>query len=698
MGFLDDATKMAGKALDALGAGAQSASDSKEKPERGVSLLNSSNSPRGKYANDIENSAPNPMPTDPIEFIHYSFVHADDGNAFRHPEYQPPANGLGQPPPDGRAMMFRDALERESLMLHAYLNSCKIVLSEYLRNRGPLGDAAQVAGSLLGGGPSSPKPDPAQLDALADKVQGAAKKVNLGAIKYEDVHRAGADLHQARANFKQFAQSLKDHYLKPGGGGTSPLGVLDKAVGSLPGPAKALMAVQKIGFSMFDIYLGVFIELQRSTQRQIELASHRMTLDAITTNYEGHALTFPVWSPLDPAAVVEETTTREGGEEKKGGAGFSKEVDFLKPVKDQAKKIGDKVDRVKEDVYDFAGVNSEPRETPGSAELTKIFGVLKGGETGKDAGSATEMIVKALNASLESVGGLPSFLHAPIREITNANMGLLEEVYRRIMAQSPAALAKNKIEIDMLEAAGRRHLEKMLSGFLVGLLASLIPTKAGGGSDVVFGGISAQQMATKQLEERLGKNAPGRIIDKVLDIAIGQLADNLDQVRAKAAKEKCLTMEVFLGRLPWLTALMFRNTFFVMWNELVKVAFGPAAGFLDKATGAVAPGVEKAKDALDTAEEAKRRAEKLNEVKDEGVSVGPKGSNLDKYENAVEDETEGGKARAEERAGQRERAAQLDAFKLGADPLEKFPISGRVAAGQGETVTDEVPSILPEAA
>lgn len=706
MGFLDDAVSAAGGALDALGAGSKSAADSTEKPERGASIQKAEdNSPKGKFGGDAKGDAvPNLHDSAPIEFIHYSLVHADDGKAFPHGQFKPPAGGKGGAPA-GRAIMYRDALEREAIMLHGFLSSCKMVLAEYLKNHGIAGDAAQVVGSLLGGGSSKPKPDPTQLDGYMDKVTAAATPITTAQVKYPDVHKAGADLHQSRANFKQFAASLNDFYLKSDDGGSSPLGALNKVVGSLPGPAKVLMTIQKIGFSMFDIYLGVFLEMQGKLQRPIELASHQMTIDAITSNYEKHALTFPIWSAVEEAK--EEETAPEDTEEEKKKGGFHKEVDFLKPVKDKAKEVSDKVDDVKKDVYDFAGANDEPKETPGSDQLTTIFSTLKGGESGKDAGSAAEMTTTALNNALKSVGGMPDFLNAPIREITAANMALLEEVYKRIMALSPAELKANKIKPEMLEAAGRRHLEQMLVGLPVKLLASVMPAKlGGGGKDVNFQGVSAQQLITHQIEEKLGKGVVGSIVNKVLDISIGQLADNLEDIRAKAAKEDSLTMEVFLGRLPWFTALMFRNTFFVMWNELVKVAFGPAAGFLDKASDAVTPGIEGAKDKVDEVAETKRKADQVSDRftnKDNkdpnggGVRAGSN-SNIGDYQKDINDETDKGKQRDEERRKQRDAGAGLAAFKRAADPTDKFPLSKRVSEAKGDEVKDEVPSILPEPA
>ena len=59
---------------------------------------------------------------------------------------------------------------------------------------------------------------------------------------------------------------------------------------------------------------------------------------------------------------------------------------------------------------------------------------------------------------------------------------------------------------------------------------------------------------------------------------MGDLASKLDAIRSTAQAQKAVSMEVYLGRLPYLEALLFRNTFFPMWDLLVQQVFGKATG------------------------------------------------------------------------------------------------------------------------
>jgi hypothetical protein len=152
-------------------------------------------------------------------------------------------------------------------------------------------------------------------------------------------------------------------------------------------------------------------------------------------------------------------------------------------------------------------------------------------------------------------------------------------------------------------------------------------------------------------------------------------------------------MEVLLGRLPWLTALMFKNTFFPIWNLVVEKVFETVSPQIAKVVKALNSVFEKAKDAVDTASDYQHRAEHVQEKAASGVS------SLDDLE-SVKDSAADESPEAKARRAKREKAARekqaLDDFYKPNDKDERFPVKARVGEGSGNKVVDEVPSVLPE--
>jgi hypothetical protein len=623
----------------------------------------------------------------PTEFIHYGLVHADTGKKFLHKKFSPAG---AQTAPEGHALMFRDGLQREAILLYGFVSSCEVVLQEYLKDKGPVADIGAAVGSLMGGGSADKKPDPTQLDSIISAIKSAVDPIKGDSIKYPDIHDAGKKLHQARADFNKFCDSLNDYYLKPPSG-DGPAGALNQAMSaipSIPGVGNTIQVVQRFLFKMFDIYLAVYLELRRSHdpqpvddtltshERGIERASHSMTIDAIKTNYEKYALTYFVWFKKPPAP--EDTSSGGGGDPLARAAD-----DVNKEIKDVEKKADD----VKKDVYDFAGRNQEPEETPGTAQMTAVFSALKGSEKKDSAApagppTAADATISALDTMLKDIGGLPSFLHRPIQEVTAANVGLLEEVFKRLMAQEASA----PIENTLLLEAGRRYITNMISGLGVGLISGMVPTS--------FQGFSVQDFISKELNQFLGK-----FTEPILMLAIGDLAVALEQSRKKAEQEKAQTMEVYLSRLPWLVALMFRNTFFPIWNLIAEKVFGSIAGPL----GSVLHGAnEKLNAVRDKVDEAKKDQDMASNMADAAKNVNVDAQNADH----AADPFNQAKKDADDKAAEREAARKAEADKkktiddfVDSDQLkkkdEKFPISARTADGEGLKVEEELPSILP---
>jgi hypothetical protein len=96
----------------------------------------------------------------------------------------------------------------------------------------------------------SAKPDPAQLDAFLSEIESQIQTINKPAILYPEIHEAGKKLHETRATYAAFCQSLNDFYIKPPEG--NPLDAAAGAIANVPGVGNIMATVQRFAFKMFD--------------------------------------------------------------------------------------------------------------------------------------------------------------------------------------------------------------------------------------------------------------------------------------------------------------------------------------------------------------------------------------------------------------------------------------------------------------
>lgn len=667
MGLLDDATSK----LDALtGGGETSTTEAAEaefllkellsKPEAGEAGFVGTS-----YAGQDDN--PNPLDTGIItEFIHFGYVHPDTGKKFVHNSFNPDETTV---PPEGHAIMFRDAVEREAIALFGFVSSTKLILIDATASGGMMEAVGDLASAAFGGGESAPKPDPTQLDTFLSDIQSQIDTINKPAILYPEIHEAGKKLHDTRATYVKFCQSLNDFYIKPPEG--SPLDAAAGAIANIPGVGNLMATVQRFAFKMQDMYLAAYLQLRLIHERPIETSAHDLTIAAIKKDYKDFAYTYPIWFKQPESQKVKET----------------KEKNLLTPITDeidkQKKNIGEKVDKV----YDFLGVNGAPEKTPGTAALSEIFGKLKGPkETTEDAlASASACLITGMDTAMQDIHGIPEFVKKVMTKINDTNLGLLEEVYARLMAKG----FEGEIESQLLVEAGRRHLSQKIVAIMGDLASGVLP----GGGDFSFnlpGGktLSAQQFIAKLIEDKLI-----HYVDPIIKIAIGDLAGQMEASRKKAEENKAQTMEVMLGRLPWLTALMFKNTFFPMWNLVIEKVFENINPQIAKVVSAVNSVFESAKNAVDTASDYKNRASHVQEKAASGVNSL---DDLGAIKDSVTDESPEAKARREAREKEQQEKDALDAFYQPNDKDEKFPVSSRVADGEGKKVEEEVETVLPD--
>jgi hypothetical protein len=176
---------------------------------------------------------------------------------------------------------------------------------------------------------------------------------------------------------------------------------------------------------------------------------------------------------------------------------------------------------------------------------------------------------------------------------------------------------------------------------------------------------------------------------------IGELAGQIEASRKKASDNNAQTMEVLLGRLPWLTSLMFRNTFFPIWNLVVEKVFETISPEIAKIVKEVNSVFDKAKDKVDQVSDYKNRADHARDKAASGISsLG----DVNALKDSVAEESPEAKARREEREKQEADKKKLEDFYTPNDKDDMFPVTGRVINGSGTKVTEEIPSVVPDPA
>lgn len=676
MGLLDDASGM----LDAATGGkatAKAEAEAKFKP--GVLLSAPEASDVGSFGTSALGQGDNPNPLDggiTTEFIHFGFAHADTGKKFVHKNYDP---AKATAAPEGHAIMFRDAVEREAIALFGFVSSTKIILKEATGSRGALEEVGAMASNLLGGGNSKPKPDPTQLDTFLTDIESAAASVNKEDILYPDIHAAGKKLHEIRAKYVQFCTNLNDFYLQPQAG--SPMDMAAGAVANLPGVGNIMATVQKFAFKFMDLYLAAYLKLRETHEKSVEEAAHAQTVAAITANYADFALTYPIWFKKAPPPETAESEAAEDDDNLL--ADVNKKIDEAKQkVEDVKEDIQDKVN----DVYDFLGVNNSPEPTPGTPKLAEIFGKLKGGETVKGAPmTASDCLIEGMDSAMKDIKGIPDFVKKVMRKINESNIGLLEDVFGRMMAAGNTGT----VSPELLLQAGRHHLSQRIVAIMGDLASGVVP----GGDFSITNPVDGKKLSAQAFIAKLIEDKLIHFVDPIIKIAMGDLAGQMEASRKKAQENGAQTMEVMLGRLPWFTALMFKNTFFPMWNLVIEKVFETISPQIAKVVKEVNSVFDKIKDKVDTASDYAARAEDVQQQAASGVNSV---DDIGKLKNSVEDESQESKDRKAQREQMAKDKKALEDFYKPNDKDEKFPVTKRKIIGTGKKVEDDIPSVLPD--
>jgi hypothetical protein len=682
MSFIGDALSSVSSALSGPAAAASSAApDSTPQYFKGDAIGQAPAGVGGSYAPNDPGAADT---GELIEFIHFGFVHPDYSTNFGH-ENSIQDDGdakLPQNPatPGSRAVMYRGALERETLLLGGFVASTQTVLQEREQNEGSIGsDASSMMGaavaeasSLLGGGSSAPASSggvkSTDLNDENSKVKTVGGNVNVAAMTYTIAHQAGEDLAQARANYQQVIQKVAKPPADQNAAGGGLMSQLSSTRGSIPGVGPIFNTIQGIATKVFDIYVAVYAQLAIHCELAIEKACHDVTIDAIQNN---KSPIFPVWfyKPADATSQDQplfDTSSGDMGSQASALPG---------KLKDKAEDTGAQM------AHKFLDVPTD--DYPAAAQLDAAF-ATDAPKPAKDqppapasqvGDLAAQAFADVLGASIPGGFTLPFFVKTIISEIMETDVDVLQEIYKQLLPWDQS----QTIPADEILDAGRealldRALDLLTSqfSFLTDLQKSLSGSNLlspPDGKPVTSGEVinKASDFGKSELAQKL---APG--LDPILKFAMGDLASQLDSIRSTAQAQKAVSMEAYLGRLPYLEALLFRNTFFPMWDLLVQKVFGSAAGPLSGYLNSAGSFYKSAKDDVWTAQDDVSRAQNVANVAGQGLGVGT--GEEDPTKKVADAWNSGGIAPQ----SQNPAAAQMQ---------QDFPIQGRLNSATGTDIT-----------
>lgn len=498
----------------------------------------------------------------PVQFVHFGMTHMDDGTRFEHPlidDTKPEVIPEGMDP---RALMYRAAMLRETLLLHGFVASTRDVLNEYNASKGTAGEIMDAAAGLLaGGGEGTEPPDPAELERMLADIRLAGGGSALEDIQYEAIHTTGSALHQARADHVKFClEHLEPFYVAKdgggGGGGGGLMGTVGDVVGPLPGVGDVMEIVTGIIFKAFDLYVAMYLCARDGMERSLNAASYDLTLRQIR---DGYTPVFDAWFPRPPVPV-DDTDGGDGG-----GGGGSPLDDITKPITDAIDTVESEIDSAKQSFREFFG--EEPEPTFGDASMTMAVGTLE---------DAAAEYIRAFRTVI-GVDDLPDFVKRLLTEFVKLNA----ESLRRILMAIHQGSGRKPIVNEALYELGRQSMYHRI----LKILADLVPF-LGMLSDPDaklinlngVGGLGASDLVNKGLSEL--DTSIGPPLNNIVELAMAQLGDALRGIQAEGVRDHGVTMEIYLGRTPYLLTLMMRNTLFPVWELLVQHVFGNITGAL----------------------------------------------------------------------------------------------------------------------
>ena len=555
--------------------------------------------------------------SEPIELVHFGVVYQDGREKFvaaKDPKPVDDTVNYESTPDNVRAVHFRDALQREAVLLAGFLRATKLAVkyrhdttnsravpkapaeqpapterSEGERNSndreksagtslgGLAGALGGVADLTSGGTGSKSMISENELEPFFKELQRIAPTIDGQTIEYAKLHAAGMDLHVLRCTYEKWiTKSLVRLDNKPVDKGMldalsnslNPLGLGGPVakVASVLGPIVKL--VQKWATVTTDAYFHMTLDYSAAMTRNIVSSARLMSEDAIRRN------AFPAFSVwMKPPPAVKDPNAPPAPPPSK--------PTILDEAKEAVNKVGNFLKQpvprcpgtpfldvaFEEPAPSKAGTRAEDRKglEQRSVELPQL---------------ATRLVGAALvkhGVDLEGLGVVGEYVRDVITEGCRTVADFLHAVY----GVTTTVQAKDTIDREHMLAAGRTHLVNKLVYLVLEKLKILRFVR---GSGVAFGSVSLDPEALlMQGFERLASALEPALkaIDPILEFAMYELAADLNAARLWCTTDPAsapgapptgeLTMEAYLAILPATYAKLVRHLVFFLVDTILKL-------------------------------------------------------------------------------------------------------------------------------
>lgn len=652
-GFAESATKKAtenplGSAIDAIAGGL--AGSAGEGPPGIARFIDGGPIDADKFSRPFAASPENPGAATPsrsstpfnldkpVQFLHLAYAHDDIGLLF--------PGGV-----TSRGIAFRDALVRESVLLHSFMQGAKRVLTKNKESKGAAGAMLGAVGSLLGGAKQA-APGPEAFDPLFAQIRSATDPINATSFDYPAIHAAGLALAKSADAHNELCKSA----MAPDGGGGLGLPSIPGLDSLLAGAGvpKIVAMIPKWLFKVQDAYLAMYREARIAYEWPLMKLCHDYSLDAMRGKWQP---TFDIWRQrnVEATEAAQDADNPSKVEQALLAAQKKLEEDVITlgskgygatdtgPGKDARDKLKDAQDSVKDlrtsgedKAQMLAGLlqtaaDAQAKMPPEAvAALAKALALFAG-----DAANGVKPFDVRMNDALGKAlvdGELPGFMTFYTGKLADATLIVLDKVLRAIHASDSSP------DPALILAA----VHDAIASKIVGLIFSLILGRDPGANDS-----SAKQKTAKSVVDEVGTGSFGSALgkaqslgDNILPEAENKAAElvtaflksqghHLDGIIFFVAQELCLelidaylesqgkvalTMEAYLGRLPMLAATVMRNLLFPIFNLVMEV-FGMGDKFAGKVWNPVSEGIGKVTDVATSVKDTK------DDVHDSGKDV-----------------------------------------------------------------------------